>query len=348
MQFTHFRFRHIPQLDGFRGLAVSLVLVGHWIGYSSIRYAVAGDHVAQMGVLLFFVLSGFLITGLLCREHDKYGSLDLRRFYIRRLLRLGPALILFLLVTFSLVVTGLLPHVAMYEFAACLLYLRNIFGSSLVFGHLWSLSLEEQYYLLWPWAVRFLRGKRLLLFAAVATLLFAGARTGGILLHWYSYESGIFYMRPWFRFDSILTGCCVTLALRHGGNATRWPAAIVSGISPVILWAVLLVWTLFAESWSNAWFVTIQTALVGLLLLQLVMRPDHALLRIFSQRGLRFLGKISYSLYLWQQLFLVVKSPGWGSLRLFPFSFVASAACALASWYLIEAPALRQKERFAR
>jgi len=114
------------------------------------------------------------------------------------------------------------------------------------------------------------------------------------------------------------------------------------------LWVAFLAWSLFAESWSQAWFFTIQTGLAGLLLLQLVIRPDHALLQVFSQRGLRFFGKISYSLYLWQQLFLVIKSPDWGFLRLFPFSVLASVGCALASWYLIETPALRQKERFAR
>src|SRR5579862_3856713 len=96
-----FRFHHIPELDGFRGLAVLLVVVGHYVEYR----LPANSHLAalpKLGVLLFFVLSGFLITGLLYRERLATGKINLRFFYIRRILRLAPAFLLFILVTLVL------------------------------------------------------------------------------------------------------------------------------------------------------------------------------------------------------------------------------------------------------
>ena len=88
-------FAHFPQLDGFRGLAAILVLSGHVLEFSTARYRlqVFGESMAQLGVLLFFVLSGFLITGLLYRERANAKGIDMGRFYARRALRLAPALL---------------------------------------------------------------------------------------------------------------------------------------------------------------------------------------------------------------------------------------------------------------
>ena len=105
-----FRFHHIPELDGFRGLAVLLVVVGHYLEY---RLPV-NTHLAtlpKLGVLLFFVLSGFLITGLLYRERLATGKINLRFFYIRRILRLAPAFLLFIVVTLILMRLGLITDV---------------------------------------------------------------------------------------------------------------------------------------------------------------------------------------------------------------------------------------------
>ena len=147
-----YEFLHFPQLDGFRGLAVVLVIIGHLVEYSSLEPAIrkTGEQMAATGVFLFFVLSGFLITGLLQREKCGLGRINLKKFYIRRALRLGPALLLFLLAIVVLRSLGFVNGVKTYEIVACLLYSRNFFGKELALSHIWSLSLEEQFYLCWP------------------------------------------------------------------------------------------------------------------------------------------------------------------------------------------------------
>src|SRR5258708_21241850 len=108
-----FDFHEIPALDGFRGMAILCVIIGHFLqfhGGSPELRGIAGS-VAQTGVLLFFVLSGFLITGVLGRERRITGKVHLKDFYIRRVLRLGPALLLFLAAALVLMCFGLISHV---------------------------------------------------------------------------------------------------------------------------------------------------------------------------------------------------------------------------------------------
>src|SRR6202035_2536672 len=93
---TRFKFTYLPQLDGLRGAAVILVVVGHLLQFSELNRPHLGEGLAQFGVMLFFVLSGFLITGILLRERRITNRIDLRAFYWRRVLRLAPALLVFL------------------------------------------------------------------------------------------------------------------------------------------------------------------------------------------------------------------------------------------------------------
>lgn len=145
-----FTFRHFPQLDGLRGLAIVLVLAGHVLEFG---FGIHTDF-GGLGVLLFFLLSGFLITGLLDREKTRTGAISLRAFYIRRVLRLFPALFIFLATQCVLIETRVVTDTPWYAVAACLLYVRNIWGRGSTTGHIWSLSLEEQFYTSWPWIMK--------------------------------------------------------------------------------------------------------------------------------------------------------------------------------------------------
>jgi peptidoglycan/LPS O-acetylase OafA/YrhL len=341
-------FAHFPQLDGFRGLAAILVLSGHVLEFSTARYRlqVFGESMAQLGVLLFFVLSGFLITGLLYRERANAKGIDMGRFYARRALRLAPALLLLLGVCFILVKSNVITDIPKYEFVVCLLYLRNIYGRSQSLAHLWSLALEEQFYLVWPWFVKFVRRDRLLTFAICATVLISVFRMVGIRLALFSYDGGVFYERPWFRFDSILIGCCVALALLEGRATFRHLFVGASDLSKTASWCLLFLWTAWGESLSHTFYITLQMIIAALVLCQLILVPKGGIFALFCSAWLRYCGKISYSLYLWQQLFLVVKDPSWGLVRTFPINLLAPFACAMVSYHLVESPALRLKNRF--
>lgn len=142
---------YVSGLDGIRAVAVGLVLFSHSVIYDEFTWLEPiGLGAGYAGVALFFVLSGYLITALLLREEDRTGGISLKLFYLRRSLRLFPALWLYLLIVWMIWRVGLLPHHPWHSFVASLLYIRNLVGQGHETAHLWSLSIEEQFYLLWP------------------------------------------------------------------------------------------------------------------------------------------------------------------------------------------------------
>jgi peptidoglycan/LPS O-acetylase OafA/YrhL len=205
-----------PELDGLRGIAIILVVGVH--GPS--RYV----HFARGGVLgvdLFFVLSGFLITSLLLAERHEQGTVSLRRFYIRRGRRLLPALALVVAVfALASAISGVTWHIAerallRVSYASNFLIAVTDGGVGYGFEHLWSLAQEEQFYLLWPIALLLIlrrggRARHLLLALAAAIAAVNAVRVGAVI-------DGAGWRRLWFapdtHGDAILFGCCVmTLA----------------------------------------------------------------------------------------------------------------------------------------
>jgi len=344
---TVFRFRHLPQLDGFRGLAVLMVVVGHWFHYGIRKSILQGLGIVleDLGVFLFFVLSGFLITSLLFRERTDSGGISLRKFYIRRALRLGPALLLFLAAVVILMSVRAIIDIPRYEVVASLFYGRNFFGKSDSLAHLWSLSLEEQFYLCWPLLFSVLPLRRSLSTIAVITGVITIWR--GVAMHFHLLESnaGAYYMRPYFRFDSILIGACLALAVVSNGKYFEWVQTATRNIPAGLLWVLLLAWSAMV-SISNPVYLTVQEIVIVILLAQIIAGASVSSVTLFEWPVLTYLGKISYSLYLWQQLFLVTKEPSWGVLRQFPLNLAIPIALSVVSFHFIETPALRLKERF--
>lgn len=344
---AHFTFRHIPELDGFRGLAVLVVVIGHYLEFRLPYHNPYFATLDKLGVLLFFVLSGFLITGLLHRERSAAAKINFRNFYIRRVLRLAPALLLFLATVVVLIRLGWITDVSRIEILECLFYVRNFFGHSLSLGHIWSLSLEEQFYMLWPWAFSLLPLRRSAGIVTYVCLAIAAWRATAIALHLFSYERGIFYMRPYFRFDSILIGACLVLWLSSSPRATASLTRFLERLSPLLLWAALLAWTMLAEGYTRPVYLSVQELLVVAALAQVVLCKSGFLGQIFRSRALCYCGAISYSIYLWQQMFLVTSVPSWGLLRRLPFSIVIPFVVAAASFHFFERPILQLKERYA-
>ena len=344
-----FRFQHVPELDGFRGLAIALVVVGRYWEFHGWSSGVRGfaQSLAHLGVLLFFVLSGFLITGLLYRERSLTGSISFKRFYIRRALRLLPAFFLFLGTVALLVRLGLVTDVPKIEFLECLLYLRNIFGHSLSLGHIWSLSLEEQFYLVWPISFFLLPRKHASAIVAWVCVAFMIWRGVAIALQLFSYEHGIFYVRPYFRFDSILVGCLIALWLCSSPSAYARLRKFAQGYLPALFWIALFLWATLGETFSRALHITISEILAAVVLSHVVLSPGTLMAKFCRNRCLRYLGTISYSLYLWQDLFISTEPPSWGVFRELPLALVVPIAIAIASYHLMERPLLQLKSKLA-
>jgi peptidoglycan/LPS O-acetylase OafA/YrhL len=307
----------IPALDGWRGIAILLVLVDHLqdalLGHYLRPWTQTGGH----GVTIFFVLSGFLITSNLSR-----GPINLRQFFLKRALRLLPVAWTYLLV---LVLLDYFAHTHLsFGLKACLLFYRNFVGQVGVgmTGHFWSLSLEEQFYLAWP-PLLLLAGLRLSRWLAVA-----GALSCAIYRwqHWTYYNHNILSGHTQVRADALLIGCLLALLLSGRVNlpTVQWQRA-----GTVLAFAVLL----FCMARFHGLAPLSENVAIAGLLAATLLRP----VRILSARWLTYLGTISYSLYVWQEL-LMGFYPGWGHVLIL---CTMLPLLTLSSYYLIERPCTR-------
>ncbi len=318
--------RRIPSLDGLRAVSISLVVVGHWVEVHY-RSDVAGAF-ANLGVRIFFVISGYLITTLLLKEYGKTSTIGLQEFYVRRAYRILPAAIVFMLPVFVI----FWHELTWYHMAAAALYLTNFdFSHPWFLGHLWSLSVEEQFYLLWPGVLKKWHRHR------VAILV-------GVVLFAPVYRVACHFLKLHGRADETFPAVADVLAI---GCLLAIFAARLPKIKIAWALAMILPVVLVPMYWGAMRFHTTAVLLLVLwplmhlsiagLLLHVVERPYW----ILNVRPVEWLGKISYSLYLWQQLF------AYGD-RHRPWYFVLVAVgLAGASYYLVEQPMLRLRERRA-
>lgn len=326
-----------------------IVVIGHTLVFR-LGFGYRWTHFALLGVLVFFVLSGFLITGLLCSEERRFNKISLKNFYLRRVLRILPAFSVFLLIVCVLIHFNLIIDTPWTSIAVSMMFLKNIFGSGITVAHLWSLSLEEQFYLAWPLIFSVIGRRRILAPTLGLILGIVVYRTAAINLAPYLHGSGIFELRSDFRMDSILVGCALALLLdRRPEQATQFEPLVRWGTHPIWIGPLLLFWTLYCDIpplWSV--YLTIQTVLVCALVFNAIAFPDSVFGHLLRIRSLCFVGLISYSLYLWQQVFLVTNDPDWGLVREFPYCLFSSGAAAVLSYFIVERPFLRLKRRFSR
>jgi peptidoglycan/LPS O-acetylase OafA/YrhL len=352
---TAFRLGHRPELDGVRGISILLVLMLH-LGFSFIRGGF-------LGVDIFFVLSGFLITSLLVQEANTRGSISLKKFYIRRALRLGPAVFAFMLGTGIYALMFLNHEQARLTYQGILLTLSYVsnwvfaFNESVKVGPLgitWSLAIEEQFYLLWPLILILLlklkvRRRMILLMMVLAIVALALHRK--ILM-----EDGARIERMYYatdtRADALLIGCLVALLLSWNvlprSDGFRWLMNIVAMLGVVIILA-LAVTTTSHDLFLYAGGFTLVSVSVGAVLIVLMLWPPAPVLMLLRFRPLRWIGRLSYGLYLWHwpvREFVCPNVETASGGRLLLAVAIAFAITAL-SFYLIEKPFLKMKERFA-
>jgi peptidoglycan/LPS O-acetylase OafA/YrhL len=309
---------HLPVLDGIRGLAVSMVLVFHFVG-SMVptngveRAIVAVTKHGLLGVDLFFVLSGFLITGLLYEAHDKPHYL--RNFYVRRVLRIFPlyygvlALVFFVAPLIPLLRGPTLDYLLERQ-AWAWLYGINVYlagheeWSFSYLNHFWSLCVEEHFYLFWPFVVLLLaRWPRALIAVCLAISLGAMlARVTGILmgLSWWT----TVVLTP-FKLDGLALGAFLAVMVRQPGGL-GWLVRALPRIAAVVggLVVVTFVWTVLVSRQGLEVAGSIRAALFQILLAcmlvgVLIAPKQSTVSRFFSSRGMVFLGTYSYGLYVY-------------------------------------------------
>ena len=363
-----------PALDGLRALAFVLVFLSH---YLRLPWGWAG-------VDVFFVLSGFLITGILYdTRHDPHR---VRNFYVRRTLRIFPlyyGLMLVLLLSMPLFhweitwkwlvwpaylgnwmnLCHLYPDSATAHLAYFQLFANSPAHKSILFlGHFWTLCVEEQFYLLWPAVVFGVRQKRTLLWicALSVPVELALRVTGHHLLPAWMLRQEVLENLTLFRFDALLLGGLLALLLRGSYREqllewSRW--LLLPALVPALLWAAAI--SPLPRDWSRYPYPE-QTFTVGLTLIDLLgallilnaIQPQHWLASLLGVRPLRWLGRLSYGAYVFHDIphifYHRVGEALFGAnlIGIAIIAFVATLLLAWASFRFYEAPFLNLKERY--
>ena len=321
--------KHIPTLDGWRGIAILMVLFDH-VSYAEMRPRPEAwmTQTGRHGVTLFFVLSGYLITSNLLSQ-----PISLKKFYVRRFFRLMPTACLFLAVVLGLDY-GFGMHLTSWaEIRGCLLFYRNfqgvIPGVACVAGHFWSLSIEEQFYLVWPVLLVLFGARRSRWVVGVGAAAVASFR----YVFWSHYAQATLSTPSCYtqvRADALLIGCLVALLVADASlrervaRISKWLAAPSAA---AFIYAICS-YHLLQPLW--------ETIAIVILIAYTSLHPRAFPGRVLDWEPLTWLGMVSYSIYIWQQLFIQFRGEALIVSLCFVFPFVS-----VGSHYLIERP-LRQ------
>ncbi len=341
--------RHVGPLDGIRAVAVALVVVVHTFPSASGGY---------IGVEVFFVLSGFLITSLLIGELNATGSIDRGAFYMRRALRLFPPLLLLMVLSVALAadvgsnnggvtMSRALPPVFFYygnwvEAA----------GRSLGFlSHCWSLAIEEQFYLVWPLLIIPLTKRR----DAVALLIAATTAMAVLRAALTPFAPSANNLSIWTtsKGDCLLIGALLAVFfVRSPDRVARWtmPRAVGLGGAAALaaMFALLSVVSNPAE-WSDYGLTTAVAMSTAVLIAHVIVRPAGAIARALSWKPAMGLGRVSYGVYLFHWPIIAwVGLQSWSHSTRLGIEFPLIAVVVAVSWLVVERPAHRLKRTFVR
>ena len=349
----------IPSLDGLRAISILFVLLGHLQLKSFHNYRIPIPipllFDGGFGVIVFFVISGFLITKLLLQEESLGRGVSFKNFYIRRTFRIFPAFYFLLFVYFVLQLFSVL-YFTTSSWISSIFYLKDITGwNDWESAHFWSLGIEEHFYLAWPLVFVFSKKYRVH-FAIVSILVCIFCRLNvslkiipfNLLSQGYSiFQKG----------DALMVGCL--FALFETRLTNRLMPFIRLSIAPFIL--IFLIAFFSAElipdlNRDHHWHIgriiealnigsssgTFTSILVGILILSSI-NSKAGWFRFLNLGPVRFVGKLSYSIYLWQQLFFSEKMM---PLSKFPINLVFIFLAACFSYFIVEKPFLRLKARF--
>ena len=341
---------HFNSLDGLRGIAIILVVLAHLNLSSSPTYRLIFN--GELGVAIFFVLSGFLITSLCFKEKVTTGDISLKNFYIRRILRIFPVAYLYLLVILILKFIFKID-VQYLSLVGAALYLMDI---SSIFrkyyfnwhtAHYWSLSVEEQFYIVVPFILK----KNFKLYLSL--ILFIIFVLPLIILLQYRFpaiNTGVFYVATHLliKFQQIATGCLFAVLIFKYPllTAISKPVKIITNLSAFVV--------IFYVQYDN--FFSLQSVFTGLLISFLVgyiivtnlARSAEPIFWLLNTKLLKHIGILSYSMYIWQQLFTSNDQKLPHFMVAYPYNIICIVVVSCASYYLYERFFLKLKARFSR
>ncbi len=339
---------YLPGLDGWRAIAILSVMLYHSLLHTAGIFTTGWAwHYGYHGVDVFFAISGLLITTKLLKEEKATGGISLRQFYMRRAFRILPAALAYLL---SIAALSRLHwiHVSAAEWFASLFFYRNYSFLYLTGDpwypwfttHFWSLSLEEHFYLLLPALLLFTRGKlRIIALASVSLAVMIQRYIALLHRDWFT---------VWFhtdvRLDSLMFPALLAVLSSSDVYGPVVNATVKRWQIPLTLGLVFFVW--WRE--GTALEATAVAILMPCVVLATVLQPSSGITRILEWTPLRWVGRISYSLYLWQQLFFTQRFYLWrplGRVESWPLNLCLTFLLASLSYYALERPLIRMGHR---
>lgn len=350
-----FRDKHIPSLNGLRALSIIFVLIGHskFVSNSPKCLLFIERYIVHMnfGVQMFFVISGFLITGLLLKEKALHGHINLKNFYIRRAYRIFPVAFLFIITMVLLNYFGVL-YITAKDLTYSATYVVDFLPGtrSWFIGHLATLSVEEQFYLLWPLALLFLP-KRYYLIIVFVVIYYI------LLMPWLYYHpenSPLFLLKGLIlSAPALLCGALMAIGLFKGWFTRIHHILIhpLTAFSFILALAAYLPGTfLVAGFYSIPFDYLVACVFVAFFVYNVIhSSPGNILFRFLNHPILNFIGILSYSIYIWQQPFFAPPSAqylvhAWWAF--FPQNFILTFLVAAISYFTVEKAFLRIKKRY--
>lgn len=343
---------HLPGLNGLRAIAALSVMWGHTFQSDFGNWGVEGFvlPVVADGVTLFFVISGFLITFLLLNEQKQSHSISIPKFYMRRVLRIWPIYYLYMIVAVLVTSTWNNPNIWYYcFFAANIPFILTVGIWPIV--HYWSIGVEEQFYLLWPWLVKSTRGdnKRLLVAAIVVCLIWLACKWG---LYLTCGTTSFYRFFAVTRFDCMMLGA-IGAILYFKGNKT-FSCVFQNRILGLVCFILLLC----SQLWAGYMPAPIRPQVIAVLSLVCILSQLKSPIINLENRVCDFVGKISYGIYVIHPLLVFslsslyrnasINLPRGISIALI-YSIVTAVTIIVAwiSYRFYETPFLKLKSRFA-
>ncbi len=343
--------KYIKGFDALRAVSILLVLFAHlgmksWLPENAyVRERVWNVFSGGVGVGIFFTLSGFLITMILLQELRENGKINLKNFYARRFIRLLPALLIFYLLVSTLMLSGALESNVvglLYSFFYIYNYLPGMYYSPEL-GHTWSLALEEQFYFIWPIILglfKKFRGITVIIFVILGTCV-AGYYIFPSMNITNSYRTSTWFIPA---VAPILIGSFFAILEAH--NRETWKNYFNGNHRILILAILLFLYPLYTLDSTFLYGTIVRAVGISLLLIWIMNNQHTKFVHALEFKPLRYLGRISYGVYIFQGLFLTTGPTGKLLIQQFPLNIALTLIVAILSFEFVEKPTLRLKKHF--
>lgn len=343
--------KQIPSLNGLRAISILIVLFAHFkdtFGVPDIiKKIIEWTCYGNLGVEVFFVISGYLITKILLSEETNNSKINFKRFYFRRFLRIFPVFLLYLI--FILILNDIYK-IESIHFIKSLFYFNNfaIFGGSWLLGHTWSLSVEEQFYLIWPLTIskfkNYIPKITLIVFILAIVLRLVGL---------FKYEYSDILLNPLIgNLDGILIGSYVSFLQLNN----KFPLGYnyFKNIKfPVFLSLTILLILYSLQHFGNIGYLVfiaikgLGSFVIAYFMLYCINEKETIIFKFLNLKIISYIGVLSYSIYIWQQFFLlkIGVSKHVFFFQKYPYNFLFVFLVAIISYELFEKPILKLKNK---